>query len=145
MSLKEELFVPFLTQSSKNRRDHPDLNNMDFHAEYELRIKLPPEWGIINELRDSVSECSVKEVAVLYSDTECYRKSSQLDVVGKFCSFFELHSVLSTATQNVRPLERIQEMVKKSDLVIVLDVSRCPEIVLNHIRNFANGTLILIG
>ena len=143
MSLKEEVFKRYLNNIASIRSENIDLNNLDFHSQFELRIKAPEAWGLFQELCSAVR--TTTSMFVFYSDTGCYRKALKVHEDVEFLSYYELHSAIASSTHDIRPQQRIQNSLSSTDIVTVLDVSRCPDIALNAIRGFTTGALILLG
>ena len=155
MFFVKELFSNYLKDIQKIREESIDLSNVEFHYKNELRIKLPVIWNTEESLIETIKKIS-GNIFVFYSDTSCYRSFYGMcdNILGNskvtnFVSFYELHSAITNSTQDIRPQQRIARMVGESSIVIVLDIDTCERIasnvVLNAIRQFTNGSLILIG
>ena len=150
----EKLFKRYLDDIKAIKNENIDLNNLDFHCKFELIIKAPESWNLFWELCNAILEGNPEfyreSMCVFYSDTDCYRKAvksldfEEEDKDIKLLSYYELHSAIATSSHDVRPQKRIQGFLSSSNVVIVLSASQCPDIVLNAIRRFTSGALILL-
>jgi len=146
----KDLFVQYLNEVSELRNQELDTNNVQFHNKNELRIKMPQSWSVRQSLFDAFEDQDAsRKVFVFYSDTASYRtfdnecQSRSIDTP-HYCSYFELQCAIMNAPHDIRPQQRITQETQEADVVVVLDVSRCADIALNAIRQFTNGSLILI-
>jgi len=146
----KELFLKYFKEIDKIRENEIDAGNLDFHRKNELYIKAPQEWETKKNLSEALDKLAGQNIFIFYSDTPCY--SSFYELISdrlnsnliEFTSFFELHSAILNANQDIRLQRKIQNNCSHASIVIVLDISRCPEIVRNAIRQFSNGSLVLI-
>ena len=144
----QDLFVRYLQDAPGLRDTCLDCDNITFHRENELRIKVPDEWDAANDVSAAIekTELFATSILIFYSDTPNYRAVEA--VFGrnpvKFHSFFELQCAIMDAIQDIRPQQRIAEEIKEANVVIIFDATRCSTVVLDAIRQFTNGSLILI-
>jgi hypothetical protein len=149
----KELISVYLKDVFSYRSHCLDLDNVAFHQGNELQIKVSGRWYCYDALKESLDENdffdSRNQVYVLYSDTRCYRRicKSLGDFYDRvsFCSFYELHFAIMNSSQDIRPQKRITQKISESKIVVVLDFTKCTENVLNAIRQFTDGCLILLN
>jgi len=144
-----DLFVKYLSDVTSIRSKSIDDNNVQFHRDYELRLKAPPDWCSEGSIIDAIKnkKASFRDVVVIYSDTLCYRKFYNLTSNNEeifYASYYELHSAIINASQDIRQQKRIKDKIEDASIVVILEGSHCPDIVLNAIRQFTNGSLIIL-
>lgn len=156
MAILESVFVQYFEEYKNIRSDNMDVGNVEFHKKNELKIKTPEQWAIRDDLIDAIvsfsfkSNSSIPNVYVVYSDTSCYvdfyEKIKQRKISGdlKYGSYFELFYAISSSSQDIRMQQRMKSDIEAASIVVVLDSSKCPDIVLNAVRQFTNGCLVII-
>ena len=153
MGILEPVFVQFFNEAKETRSDNMDLTNTDFHKVNELRIKTPEKWNVRKELVNAISKThtsSIPNVYVVYTDTICYLDFSTIvnsvKLLGdvKYGSCFELFYAITSSSQDIRPQQRMKNDIETSTIVVILESSRCPELVMNAVRQFTNGCLVIV-
>ena len=142
-----DMFLKYLSDSAKFREECIDCGNAEFHNNYELGLKVPIEWDLLRNLISAIETRKVVSVLVFYSDTPSYHNFHDLvrdEPHYKFCSYYELHCSIMNSTHDIRPQQRITSEIASASLVVVIDSNKCNDIVISAIRQFCNGSLILI-
>ena len=139
------MFEKYLNEINALREENVDINNIDFHRKNELWIKVP--WNATESLIRTLLD---KRTFVFYSNTASYNSFYQLlgsDAHDQFTftSFYEFHHAIISSQEDIRSQQQIKSEMASASVVVVLDVERCPNVVLNAIRQFTNDCLILIG
>lgn len=146
------LFNSYFSEIGALRQQKLDLDNVQFNSQYELRLKVPESWNVNEQLLYAIRESNINfsSMFVFYSDTQSYRKfydmiesESANDV--KFRSYFEFYAAIMNSSHDIRGQQAIVSEVGLASVVVVVDVTKCPDLVLNAIRQATDGRLILIG
>ena len=148
----KDLLVQYFNNATQFRNDHIDSDNVSFHRENELKIKVPKSWDVHSRCIEALLESkSRNNVYVLYSGTPCYANfhglveqiSKNADYF-KYCSFFELQCAIMNSHEDIRLQQRITQEIANSTIVVVLDAGGCTQAVLQAVRQYTNGSLVLI-
>lgn len=130
-----------------------DLDNLNFHLQFGLVIKAPETWPLIPAMSSVVQKAvsGNKSVSIVYSSTNVYHtlynemKSSGVDVNGvTFFGWTELYVAMDRNRKDSRELQRFRNILQSSDLCIFYGApTGVPEIV-DQVRGFCEGCLIVI-
>lgn len=151
----KDLFSKYIESAVDFRKTAVDLDNVQFHKSFELKIKAPVSWNAKQDVVDALTLKKVhpSKIAVVYSNTSCYKEFCTIikDSIDEdtdneifFMSYYEFHYAIINSSQDIRLQQRIKDGLGAADVVVVLHSEGCPANILNAIRQFTDGVLIIL-
>jgi len=139
------LFINYFKDVQKLRKENFEMDNFTFNSEYALRI-CGTNYPLRECLFKAIKESGIapSKVFVLYKDTQCYRSAAELIKTDKFSSYYEYYTAITTSVSDVRLRNKIENGIKESDCVIVLNTKDCYDIVLNMVKSHSNKILVMV-
>lgn len=140
----QNLFIKYFEDFKKLKSDYTDLIYNDFI----LRISCGC-WEIREALFDAMKSLGPSEkITVLYKDSECYhealRYSKSLGNDIKWISYYQYYTAIYVSASDFRMRSSIETTLSNSDLVVMLNTSDCPDVVLSAVKSKAFNLLCLI-
>lgn len=123
-------------------------NNLQFHNEYGLSLKVPKEWnvfGVIDLFIDKLQREHNSAILIIYSNSASYK--TLLSVAGDRASYISWHEIF-TARQLVHTdasqIKYVRSVISASDVVLFMSPPYHINEVIEQVRAFTDGCLILI-
>lgn len=131
------------------REQNQDLDNLNFHKQFGLCLGVPANWPLVSSIFNLVE--SIKEdkasTVVIYPSTSAYNlmydafKSTSKEIT--FFSWQELYVAMARAGKDSRELQRFRYILQGTNLAIFFGApSGVPEVV-DQVRGFCEGCLIV--
>lgn len=129
------------------RENNFELSNQNFHRKYGLIIHCPEHWEMIQSVHYVATEClSARKVVLIYSTTFMYRALYLL--FGDSAQYFSWHEVntgIQVVQTDSRYIGKIKGVLSDANLTFFLDPPVDVPHVLDHIRGWTPGNLVILS
>lgn len=132
------------------KEKHEDEGNLSFQQSYGLVVQAPKTWPVIEVAVDALNlELHHSNYAMLiYSSTQIYQQvyhglSDPDDVY--YLSWHEIYVAMGRSSTDARELLEIKRKISSMRLIVFLGASSAYPEVVDQIRMFCSGCLILLN
>ncbi len=153
-----EMLKTHWSEFAEQKEEHADLDPLTFNRKYGLYIDPPSTWPTIEAVVSTCFGASPEDsVLIIYPTTQSYKDVSKLfswysenaqashPSNVSFISWHEIFSAMSRVSEDARILKRIKERLVDANLVFFLGASEAISDVINQVRGYCDGCLIIIG
>lgn len=139
------------------KREHEELDNLSFHRQYGLSIGIPSDWPYVETINETLqafetlSTASSRKYVIIYSSSSMYSQiSSALAVPPKMAdisyhAWQEIYVAMDRASKDTREIKRFSLLLSAADVVFFCGApSSIPE-VLDQVRGFCEGCLVIFS
>ncbi len=140
-----EMLKLYCGQYNALREEHLDLQNLEFHRRYGLYLHVPASWPVLESMNYIVRNSRISKTVVIFSSATSYRKVFDLlenDV--KYCSWHEIFTAMQLASTDIRHVQRVKTMLNDAELIIFVDPPTSLTDLLDQVRNYATGCLVIL-
>lgn len=136
------------------KNSHEDESNLSFNQNYGLMVQPPKSYPVIESVVDLVYEAEREKgdsVVIIYPSTTVYREVAdrvdklKVDTPVHFFSWQEIYVAMDRSAKDVRAIGSVKERLADAGLVIFLGASQSYPDVIDQVRSFCTGCLIVIG
>jgi uncharacterized protein YegP (UPF0339 family) len=85
-------------------------------------------------------------VLIIYSDTANYRQI--YEVLGnnaQYMAWTEIYTAMHRATEDVRLIQHVKDVISNAQLTIFMNAKAAARDVIEQVKKFADGCLIILG
>ncbi len=144
-----QLLMKYCEEYPDCKDQHLDLPNQAFHQQFGLAIQVPSSWPVLESMKHVLEANSFQrsKTAIIFSTIADYQNLHEAfggdDI--QYFSWHELFSGLHLANTDIRHIRKVKNMLTEASYVFFLDPPEAISTVLEHVRGFTNGCLVILG
>jgi len=156
------LLSQYTAEYNDLRAEGVDLDNIRFHNTYGLAVSAPFSWPIhssiigviIDERKKMTKWHNTIRYVIIYPSTSVYATLSkemedqfgdaEFDDVG-FFAWHEFYVAMNRINEDVRYFNHFRTILQQAQYVFFLGSSTAMKEVVDHVKNYTDGCLIMFG
>lgn len=142
--IKQMIF--YYRQYDALREECQSLSSYSFQSQEGLRMDVPSSWPITQAIRATCDLVTKGAVLIIYSDTANYRQI--YEVLGnnaQYMAWTEIYTAMHRATEDVRLIQHVKDVISNAQLTIFMNAKAAARDVIEQVKKFADGCLIILG
>ncbi len=146
--------LKFYCKESQSDRDaNEDLSNLDFHRKFGLHLHVPSSWPMLPSVVNLLMSVGGRDnVVIIYPSTAVYTSMSDSinDCAVHMCSvnyfaWHELYVAMDRVNSDASGMMKFKMLLNNADLVVFLGAPSTICEILDQVRCFCDGCLILLS
>lgn len=140
-----DLLLSYYKDYHTYRELNEDLENNQFHIEHGLTIKVPSRWPLRGAIKHVVNSLGTEKLLVIYSTSNVYRDMQKaIGDRAEYISWHEIFSAMRLTSSDATLMRRVRTKLSEASLTFFVDAPTSIMDVLDQVRGFSNGCLIVI-